>query len=121
MTQEKADNRFIRQFPELMRDKTIVYVHGFGSSAQTGTVARLKQVLPSARVVAEDIPLHPEEGLKMLRALVEREHPQLILGTSMGGMYAEMLYGFDRILVNPAFRMADTMREHGLTGAQRFQ
>ncbi|MBR5705722.1 MAG: esterase [Deltaproteobacteria bacterium] len=121
MAQERAGNSFIRQFPELMRGKTIVYVHGFGSSAQTGTVTRLRQVLPSARVVAEDIPLHPEEGLKMLHSLVEREQPQLILGTSMGGMYAEMLYGFDRILVNPAFRMADTMREHGLTGAQRFQ
>jgi len=121
MAQEKADNRFIRQFPELMKGKTIVYVHGFGSSAQTGTVARLRQVLPSARVVAEDIPLHPEEGFRMLRALVEREQPQLILGTSMGGMYAEMLYGFDRILVNPAFRMADTMRAHGMTGTQQFQ
>ena len=77
MSQERADNRFIRQFPELMRGKTIVYVHGFGSSARTGTVARLRQVLPSARVVAEDIPLYPEKGFRMLRALVEREQPQL--------------------------------------------
>lgn len=35
-------------------------------------------------------------------------------------MYAEMLYGYDRILVNPALQMGDTMKEHGMTGAQHF-
>ena len=38
----------------------------------------------------------------------------------MGGMYAEMLYGYDRILVNPALQMGDTMKEHGMIGAQHF-
>jgi hypothetical protein len=38
----------------------------------------------------------------------------------MGGMYAEMLYGFNRILVNPALQMGDTMKEHGMIGAQHF-
>ena len=38
----------------------------------------------------------------------------------MGGMYAEMLYGYDRILVNPALRMGDTMKEHGMIGQQHF-
>ena len=37
------------------------------------------------------------------------EKPDLIIGTSMGGMYTELLKGFDRILVNPAFEMGDTM------------
>ena len=39
----------------------------------------------------------------------------------MGGMYAEMLYGYDRILVNPAFLMGDTMTKHGMLGKQTFQ
>ena len=39
----------------------------------------------------------------------------------MGGMYTEMLYGYDRICVNPAFQMADTMHEHGMMGKQVFQ
>lgn len=37
----------------------------------------------------------------------------------MGGMYTEMLTGFDRILVNPAFEMGDTMSK--FTGKQVFQ
>jgi hypothetical protein len=39
----------------------------------------------------------------------------------MGGMYAEQLRGFDRICVNPAMEIAETMRSHGLTGTQQFQ
>jgi hypothetical protein len=39
----------------------------------------------------------------------------------MGGMYTEQLYGFDRICMNPALCIADTMQSHGLTGTQTFQ
>ena len=31
-----------------------------------------------------------------------------------------MLYGYDRILVNPALQMGDTMKDHGMIGAQHF-
>lgn len=114
-------NSYIKQFPDIMKGKKVMYVHGFGSSAQSGTVKRIQEMLPNATVVAEDIPLHPEEGIAMLKAMVAREKPDLIIGTSMGGMYTEMLYGFDRILINPAFEIADTMGAHGLTGKQVFQ
>ena len=39
----------------------------------------------------------------------------------MGGMYAEMLRGTDRILINPAFEMGDTMVKHNMVGKQTFQ
>ena len=60
-------------------------------------------MLPSADVVAYDLPLHPEEAMALLREKCKEQNPDLIIGTSMGGMYTEMLYGYDRILVNPAF------------------
>ena len=43
------------------------------------------------------------------------------MGTSMGGMYTEQLYGYDRICINPALCIADTMQAHGMTGTQTFQ
>ena len=97
-----------------------MYVHGFGSSGQSGTVTRIREVLPNATVIAPDLPIHPEEAMALLQQLCQQEQPDLIIGTSMGGMYAEMLYGYDRILVNPALQMGDTMKEHGMIGAQQF-
>ena len=114
------ENKFIRPFPDVMNGKKVMYVHGFGSSAQTGTVTRLRKVLCNATVIAEDMPLHPEEAISLLQRLCREEKPDLIIGTSMGGMYTEQLYGFDRIVINPAFRIADTMAEHGMMGAQTF-
>lgn len=113
-------NPYIKQFPELFKGKKILYVHGFGSSGQSGTVMRIREVLPSAEVIAPDLPISPQEAIDMLRNLCSTERPDLIIGTSMGGMYAEMLYGYDRILVNPALQMGDTMKEHGMIGAQHF-
>ncbi len=107
-------------FPGLMAGKKIMYVHGFCSSAQSGTVTRLRSMLPDAEVVAYDLPIHPEEAMELLRHKCEVDKPDLIIGTSMGGMYTEMLYGFDRILVNPAFEMGSTMKEHSMMGKQTF-
>lgn len=115
------ENQYIKQYPELMKGKKIMYNHGFGSAASSGTVKFIKQTFPNAEVVAYDIPLHPAEAMTMLREKAEQEKPDLIIGTSMGAMYTEMLYGYDRILVNPAFDMAQTMKDYGLTGKQTWQ
>lgn len=114
-------NPYIKQFPELFKGKKVLYVHGFASSGQSGTVTRIREVFPNATVIAPDLPIRPQEAMDLLRQVCETEKPDLIIGTSMGGMYAEMLYGYDRILVNPALQMGDTMKDHGMIGAQHFQ
>ena len=116
-----TENPYIKQFPDLMAGKTVLYVHGFASSGQSGTVRRLQEVLPEARVIAPDLPIHPHEALALLHDVCQQEKPDLIVGTSMGGMFAEQLRGYDRICVNPALDIAETMRAHGLTGTQHFQ
>ena len=113
-------NQYIKQFPELMKGKKILYVHGFGSSGQSGTVTRIREVLPNATVVAPDLPVEPAEAMTLLRQVCDKEKPDLIIGTSMGGMYTEMLRGYDRIMVNPALEMGETMKAHGMMGAQHF-
>ena len=114
-------NQYITQYPELMKGKRILYVHGFGSSGQSGTVTRIREALPCTEVIAPDLPVHPQEAMYLLNNVCVQKQPHLIIGTSMGGMYAEMLRGFDRILVNPALQMADTMKEHNMMGSQQFQ
>ena len=116
-----AENSYIKQFPDLMAGKTILYVHGFASSGQSGAVTRLRTVFPQARVVAPDLPVHPAEAMTLLHEVCQKEQPDLIIGTSMGGMYTEQIRGYDRICVNPALEIAETMKAHGMTGTQQFQ
>lgn len=97
----------------------IVYLHGFGSSHASGTVEMLRKHLPEAEVVAPDIPVDPVEALPYLKAYMEQEQPDWIVGTSMGAMYAQMMRGFKRILVNPAFNMS-TLSQVLKTGEHKF-
>ena len=90
--------------------KKMMYLHGFALSGTSGTVELLRREFwekadESCRsvVVAPDIPLDPLAALPMLKELADRERPDLVIGTSMGGMYAQQLHGFVRICVNPAF------------------
>ncbi len=117
----KMQNPYVKQYPDLMVGKKIMYVHGFMSSGQSGTVTVLQTLFPKANVVARDIPIDPTEAVAMLKTMAETEKPNLIVGTSMGGMYTEMLHGYDRILVNPAFEMGHTLQKNGMVGKQVFQ
>lgn len=84
----------------------LIYFHGFGSSGASGTVELLRKMLPHATIIAPDIPVDPVEALPYLHTLCEEEQPDIIVGTSMGGMYVQQMRGFLRICVNPAFNMS---------------
>lgn len=114
-------NEYIKTWPDIMSGKKILYVHGFASSGQSGTVTLLRTLLPEATVIAPDLPIMPQEALELLHKVCEEEKPDLIIGSSMGGMFTEQLTGYDRILVNPAFQMGDTMGSHGMIGKLTFQ
>lgn len=81
----------------------LIYFHGFGSSGEGSTVKTLKELLPDWAVLAPDIHVDPKEALHFLKELSQKEQPDVIVGTSMGGMYAQQMRGFKRVCVNPAF------------------
>jgi len=107
-------------YPQVMKGKKILYVHGFASSGASGTVKGLRMLLPATQIVAPDLPVRPAEAIELLLRVCEGEKPDLIIGSSMGGMYAEQLHGYPRILLNPAFQIADTLLSNNKMGRQEF-
>ena len=87
----------------------MMYVHGFASSGSSGTVMNLRRSLPGWRVIAPDLPVDPFEALELLRTIVKEEQPEIVVGTSMGGMYTQQLWGVSRIVVNPSFEMSRSL------------
>ena len=89
--------------------KKVIYLHGFSSAGSTGTATMLRNYLYQdygVSVLSPDIPVMPKEALAFLKNYIDHENPDLIIGTSMGAMYAELIKGRMRICVNPAFQMA---------------
>lgn len=96
----------------------IIYIHGLGSSGVTDTVGSLRDLIPQSQVIAPDVPMDPIEALKLLKDIARKENPDLIIGTSMGAMYAQQIRGFKKILVNPAFHVSEIMLQN--IGTQQF-
>ena len=96
----------------------ILYIHGLSSSGASSTADRLRNLLPKDEIFSPDLPIEPQEALQMLKELVAKEKIDLVIGTSMGGMFAQKLRGFNKILVNPAFHVSEFMREN--LGVQKF-
>ena len=92
--------------------KTIVFLHGFGSSGATKTADYLREKLTDTVVISPDIPLEPKLALRELHKLCHDVNPDVIIGTSMGAMYAQQMHGFRKILVNPAFHVSLIMRQN---------
>ena len=86
--------------------KTVIYLHGYGSSGQSGTVRHLRKLMPEYNVLAPDIPINPKEALPFLEGFCKDNNADLIIGTSMGAMYAMQLVDYRRICVNPALHMS---------------
>ena len=80
--------------------KTIVYLHGYASSSQSGTAKYLAKKMKECNVIAPDIPIDPVEALPFIKNYCAQNHTDLIIGTSMGGMYAMQLTDYPRICVD---------------------
>ena len=92
--------------------KKIIFLHGFGSSGSTMTADYLRMKLPGIEVISPDIPLDPKLALRELNKLCHDVNPDVIIGTSMGAMYAQQMHSFRKILVNPAFHVSQIMRQN---------
>lgn len=90
---------------------SILYIHGLSSSGSSGTADRLRRYLPDDFIFSPDLPTDPQVALRMLQELVVRENIDLVIGTSMGGMFAQKLRGYNKILVNPSFHVSRSMRK----------
>ena len=99
-------------------EKKLLYVHGMSSSGASSTPKKIQEMLPDVCVIAPDIPINPDEALVMLKSICKEERPDLVMGTSMGGMYAQQMHGYNKILINPAFHVSGFMRQN--LGTQSF-
>ena len=88
--------------------KKLMYLHGSASAGYSRTSMGILQHLPEEwQLLMPDCPVDAEECLKMLKELCEKEKPDLIIGSSQGGYYGQMLRGYKRICINPALDMSN--------------
>ncbi len=98
----------------MVREKKIVFLHGFFASGQCVPAEALRESFKGvAEVLTPDLPTHPQEALRLITTLIEREQPLVLVGNSCGSFYAQMLaprMGIPALLGNPHFRMTEFLQ-----------
>ncbi len=96
----------------------ILFIHGLASSGAYKMSSSLRILFRPCEVTAPDVPIDPSEALEMLRGLCEEVKPDLVVGLSLGGFWAQKLRGYRKILVNPDFHPSRLLRT--MTGEREY-
>lgn len=88
----------------------ILFIHGLASSGAYKTADSLRILFKPCDVIAPDVPIDPAEALALLRNICLREAPDLIVGLSLGGFWAQKLRGYRKVLINPDLHPSRLMR-----------
>ncbi len=107
----------------MSKHKKILFLHGFFASGQCIPALALRQAFQGrAEVLTPDLPQHPAEALRLVRAICASEHPDVLVGNSCGAFYAQMVASvadIPALLGNPHFQMTDFLRPR--IGAHQFK
>ena len=92
----------------------IIYLHGLSSSGNSNTSHRIKELFPKDNVIAPDLPVNPFDAIRLIDNILKPlpVNDTVVLGTSMGGMFAQQQAPYRRILVNPAFHVSTLLRDN---------
>ena len=92
-----------------------MFLHGFYASGSCVPAQALREAFDGkATVLTPDLPLHPADAVRLIRAICDSEKPDILVGNSCGAFYAQMIaptVGVPALLGNPHFRMSDFLRE----------
>lgn len=94
---------------------TIMYIHGFRSSANCNTARHLREKWgDKARIITPEVNCNPKQSLDKINSLITAENPKIIIGSSMGGLYAARAYSRNAlvILINPLLIADRYLKKH---------
>ncbi len=88
----------------------ILFIHGLASSGAYKMASSLRILFKPCEVIAPDVPIEPMDALNLLENLCKTEDPDLVVGLSLGGFWAQKLRGRKKLLVNPDFHVSKLLR-----------
>ena len=88
----------------------VLFIHGLASSGAYKMASSLRILLKGSEVIAPDVPIEPSDALALLEGICSREKPDLVVGLSLGGFWAQKLRGYRKLLVNPDLHPSRLLR-----------
>lgn len=92
-----------------------MYIHGFASGAASTSSLTVAKRITGYDWIKPELPLNPYDALNLLNEYAVAFRPELIVGTSMGGMFACFVNApwAIKAVINPAMEMDRSLRRIG--------
>lgn len=92
-----------------------MYVHGFGSGAASSSSLVVAKRITGYEWLKPELPLDPDDAISLLNDYASTFRPEIIVGTSMGGMFACYVNApwAIKAVINPAMEMDKSLRKKG--------
>ena len=97
----------------------IIYLHGFNSTGDSAKGQFLKEKLPDIDVLTPTYHYDPRLAIPFLESLIQEQRPQeqpvMLVGSSLGGYYAQYLAHQAKlkvVLINPALMPMSTLHDY---------
>lgn len=103
---KREEGKRMEEIPVMM------YVHGFMSGANGAKQKQLQDYFEGRyRVIAPELDADPDKSLAILNEIIQKEKPEIIIGTSLGGWMTLMCDSNDAklVIVNPTTEPAVTL------------
>lgn len=94
---------------------SILYIHGFASCGAGNKVHALQKQFGEANVISPHLSPEPRQAIGQLEEIINSQSIKLLVGSSLGGYYAEYLQGWFKIpavLINPSTRPFSTLKKY---------
>ena len=88
----------------------LLFIHGFASSGAYKAADALRILCRPCEVLAPDVPIEPHEALAMLTRQCREFRPDVVVGLSLGGFWAQKLHGLPKVLINPDLHVSTFLR-----------
>ena len=93
--------------------KKLVYIHGLGGG-KNGRVPKLikKAFGNNVDVFAPEIPISPKEAYQFVNDYINKENPDLVIGSSLGAFYTLLLpSNYLKVVINPAMHPSKDIKD----------
>jgi len=100
-----------------MDKKTVIYIHGFGSSGFGGKAMLFREYFKKQGVpfLAPSLSYVPRLAIETLKEIASQCANPCFIGSSLGGFYALYLatyFNTRAVLINPALYASSTLKRH---------
>lgn len=83
--------------------KKLLFLNGMSPTGTAITADDFRTAFPEVEVLVLDNLEPIDTALTEVAEICENEHPDVIVGVGIGGMIAEQMHGFQKVLINPEF------------------